>query len=223
MSYRLACAALALALAPSPTSAMEGTIEGVAITFPAPAGFCELTDAEPADKRLLDSTRKTTDNAGLRLISFSADCQQLVDWRAGKRKLLDDLAHYQTIKASAAATKESLDLTCADLRTKGDQLVSQNKADWKANVEQVNKQMKVNDTQFAGFLGEDANACYAALLQKLRTEAGTDKTALTVMAATVIKGKFVFLYRIATFVNSDTINDRLERLKLTLAALLAAN
>ena len=33
---------------------------------------------------------------GLKLLAFSADCQQLADLRASKRKFLDDYSQYQT-------------------------------------------------------------------------------------------------------------------------------
>lgn len=223
MLLRVAFAALAFAIAAPGAMALEGAIEGVAILFPPPAGFCELINTNSSDKRVLDTLGATISKGGNRLISLSADCQQLADWRAGKRKLLDDLANYQTIGASAAATKEGYDLVCTDLKTRGDEIVSRDKSDWKANIEQVNKRVQVNETTYGGYLGEDPRACYAALLQKLKTEAGTEKSVITLMATTIIKGKFIFVYRTETFANADATNRALDKLKRTVAALHAAN
>jgi len=72
-------------------------------------------------------------------------------------------------------------------------------------------------------LGEDAKACYGGLIHKLRTEAGTDKTQLTLLAATIVKNKSIFVYRSAIYVNFGTITETLTKFKTDIAALLAAN
>jgi hypothetical protein len=41
-------------------------------------------------------------------------------------------------------------------------------------------------------LAEDPTGCYAGLLQKLRTEAGTDKTEVVMFVATIVKKRLVF-------------------------------
>ena len=70
--------------------AAEVTLEGVTFNLPPPAGFCELEDQNPSDKRVLATLTDVLAKSGNRLLSMSADCQQLADWRATKRPLLDD-------------------------------------------------------------------------------------------------------------------------------------
>jgi hypothetical protein len=212
----------ALAGATLDAMAAQVTIEGVSISLPAPAGFCELTSDNSSDRRMLGTIGDLVTTAGgNRLLAMSADCQQLTDWRAGRR-LLGDYGQYQTPQG-ATASEETFRQTCATLRTQGDQTFAGIKADAKAKMEDSIKRLKVNEQSFAGFLGEDPRACYVAILQKMRAEDGTDVTQVTLLAITIVKDKFVFVNRYAPYVSADTINDTLAKLKLTVTALLAAN
>src|SRR2546430_11210025 len=101
---------------------------------------------------------------------------------------------------------ETFKETCAALRTQGGQTLSNVKKDLKARMEDSVRQMKVNDQRFAGFLGEDPNGCYVALLQKLKAEDGTEVTQLTVLAITSVKDRLPFVNRYAPYVNADTVN-----------------
>ena len=202
--------------------AAQATVEGVSINLPVPAGFCELNGSNPSDKRALDVIGDLVAKArGNALLSMSADCQQLADWRAGRR-LLGDYGQYQA-PSSAAANEETFRQTCAAVRTQGEETVSSLKKDLKAKMEDAVRDLKVNDQRFAGFLGEEPTACYVALVQKLKAEDGTDITQLTVLAITTVKNRFLFVNRYAPYVNADSVNDTLGKLKLTIAALQAAN
>src|SRR5262245_51550166 len=98
-------AALALAAATSGAMSAEATIGDVSINLPTPVSFCELIDREPSDKRLIDYAADRVAKGGNKVLGISADCQQLVDWRAGKRKTLDDYVQYHT---PISAMKESV-------------------------------------------------------------------------------------------------------------------
>src|SRR5262249_58123784 len=87
--------------------AADVSIGGVAIKLPAPAGFCELTASQPSDNRVLTTFGGLLEKSGNRLLSVSADCQQLADWRVGKRPFLDDYAQYQATIASMDQTVPS--------------------------------------------------------------------------------------------------------------------
>jgi hypothetical protein len=200
----------------------QAMVEGVSINLPVPAGFCELSGSNPTDKRMLDTIGELVTKArGNQLLAMSADCQQLSDWRAGRR-LLGDYGQYQAPQL-AAASEDTFKQTCAALRTQGGQSFANMRKDLKDKMEDSVRRMKVNDQRFAGFLGEDPTACYVALLQKLKSEDGTDVTQLTVLAITTVRARFLFVNRYAPYVNTDTVNETLEKLKLTIAALLAAN
>jgi hypothetical protein len=59
---------------------------------------------------MLTLIRDLLNKGGNKLLSMSADCGQLNDWRVGKRQLLDDFAQYQasmsTINKAPVATIE---------------------------------------------------------------------------------------------------------------------
>jgi hypothetical protein len=216
-----ACVCLLVAAA-SPSRAAQVSVQGVSINLPVPDGFCELSAANASDKRMLDTVGDlVAKSRGNQLLAMAADCQQLNDWRIGKR-LLGDYGQYQA-PPNATANEETFKETCAALRTQGGQTLSNVKKDLKARMEDAVKQMKVNDQKFAGFLGEDPTACYVALLQKLKAEEGTEVTQLTVLAITAVKDRFLFVNRYTPYVSADTVNDALAKLKATIAALQAAN
>ena len=72
-------------------------------------------------------------------------------------------------------------------------------------------------------LGEDNDACYAGLIQKIHTEANTDKTQITAFAISLVKDKSVFIHRFAVFRNAQTVDATLRKIKIDVAALIAAN
>jgi hypothetical protein len=206
----------------SRATATEVTVDGASISLPAPAGFCDMTRNNASDTRALDTIGQLVARAnGNRLLAMSADCGQLSEWRAGKR-LLGDYGQYQT-SGSPAATDALFKETCATLRTEGEQTFSSVKDDVASKMEEAIKNVKVNDQSFAGFLGEDATGCYVAMLQNLQAGNGTKIVQLTLLAITVVKGKFLFVNLYSPYVNSDTVNATLAKLKSTVAAVVAAN
>ena len=62
-------------------------------------------------------------------------------------------------------------MICAATRAQGEKLVAGMQSDVNAAVEKVVKNLKFNETRFLGVLAEENGVCYAALLQKLQTEA----------------------------------------------------
>lgn len=164
--------------------------------------------------------------AGNTLLSMTADCGQLTAWRAHKRPLLDDYTQYQAATAtmeSSAPPSESIAQTCATLRASGEKFVADSESTTKANVEKVLTKVKINETAFVGVLAEEPTACYAGMIQKMHTEADTDKTQLIVFAITIVKNKSIFLYRFAAYANSDSVTETLGRMKADVAALYKAN
>jgi hypothetical protein len=208
--------------AASPALATQAKVEGVAIDLPTPAGFCELSSGHPTDQRMLDTIGEALAKArGNQLLAMSADCRQLAEWRDGRR-LLGDYGQYQAPRV-ASANDETFRQTCAALRSQGGHGFAYLKNDAKTKMEDSVRQMKVNEQRFVGFLGEEATACYVALLQKLKAEEGPDVTQLTVLAITMVRGKFLFVNRYAPYVNADSIAETWAKLKLTIAALQEAN
>jgi hypothetical protein len=60
-------------------------------------------------------------------------------------------------------------------------------------------------------------------LQKLRSEAGTDKMHVVIFAATIVKKRFFFVYGIAPYADSDAVDKVLTMLRGHVPRRLAAN
>jgi len=224
MLTRVAFAALLLAAAGSSALAAQANIGGVFIQLPPPGGFCELGESNASDKRMITVLSGLLEKSGNKLLAMSADCRQLSDWRSSKRQLLDDYAQYQTqIAGMDKPPSETVAETCNTLRQQGNQILENQLPDIKKRVEATMSKIKLNETRFLGVLGEDNNACYAGLVQKIHTEANTDKTQITAFAVSIIKNRTVFTYRFSVYQNAQSVDATLGKIKIDIAALIAAN
>jgi hypothetical protein len=215
--------AVMLLATPSTSVAAQATMGDVTINLPVPAGHCELMESDPSDTRMLTLNRDVLKKGGNKLLSMSADCGQLNDWRVGKRQLLDDYAQYQTsISTIDTAPAATIEQTCTFLRNEGRKVVAQKMPDIKARVEAAVEKLKVNETSYIGVLAEDPNACYAGIIQQLHTEVGTDKTQLTLFAVTIVKSRAIYVYRMGIY-GANSIDPTLGKLKGDVAALHTAN
>jgi hypothetical protein len=225
---RIAVAVLVFVAGIFAVSAKDVTIGNVSTDLTIPSGFCELDGKNPVDVRALTAIRKLVSDAGNQLLVLAADCRQLDDWRIGKRGLLDDIMQYQTPvnllnKPLPVRPSEFIKQVCALTRSQGEKLLSAVAPDLHSHIEQTLQQVKVNETSLLGVLAEDSTACYAALLQRLRTEVGTDKVQTAVYATTIVRGKVIYCYLFAPYTGAETIGDILAKQKLNVAALIAAN
>jgi hypothetical protein len=224
MLRRLGFAALLLTTAAAGALASPANIGGVPIYLPAPHGFCELTETNASDKRMITVLGGLLEKSGNKLLTMSADCRQLSDWRTGKRQLLDDYAQYQTMIASMdKSPSETVAQTCNTLRQEGNKILENQLPDIKKRVESTITKIKLNETSFLGVLAEDTDSCYAGLIQKIHTEANTDKTQITAFAVSIVNNRTVFTYRFAVYRNPQTINVVLGNIKADVSALLVAN
>jgi hypothetical protein len=210
------------------TVAKEVKVGETSVNLPPPAGFCELDEQKSADARLLKSIGDLARGGGNELFAMDADCEQLSDWRTGKRRLLDDFAQYQTSasmidKLQPAAAEDAIKPVCATLRAQGEKLLSGALPDIRSKIEATALKIKLNESGFIGVLAEDSTACYAALLQKLLTQFGTEKTQVALFATTVVKRKMIFYYLFSPYVSVDTVTAMVALHKKNVAALLAAN
>ncbi len=218
--------AASLAIAGSAV-AKDVQIGSTAVILPSPESYCELTDKEPADARVLKEVGDVVSSAARNdLLSMSADCSQLQSWRVSKLPALDDYVQYQTPmgdKDSNLSRAASIKGFCANIRAEG-QKIPGTTQDLNARLETAFKGAKFNEMSFLGVLAEDADACYYGLLQKMRTEIGNEKTQVTVAATTIVKGKTVY-YNLYTVHRdgADTLSAALERHRRNIPALLAAN
>ena len=218
---------LLLAAAVAPAVAADTTIGGVAVALPPPAGFCELSEAEPSDHEMVVVMSGLIEKTGNKLLGLSADCQQLADWRSGRRALLDDYAQFQTPSAQIdqliTSPQASIQQVCSALREQGSRILANVVGDVKTNIEAALKNVKMNEASFVGVLAEDDTACYSAQVQKMQAQNGTDKTQIGLVAITVVKRKFVFVDRMSVYVDADATSALLAKVQATVAALYAAN
>jgi hypothetical protein len=207
--------------------AKDAQIGSATLTLPSPDGYCELTDKEPSDARVLKEVGNLVAGSQNELLSMSADCSQLEAWRAAKLPALDDYVQYQTpmdLKDSDVPRAEAVKGLCANFRTEGEKTSAGVLPDLNSRFEKAYKGAKFNEASFLGVLAEDDNACYYGLVLKLRTEIGDEKTQVTVAAATAVKGKVIY-YNLYTVYRdgADTLTAALDRHRRNVPALLAAN
>jgi hypothetical protein len=223
MLRRLACLLIAVAV-PLSAMAAQATLGGTSVNLPAPRGFCELSDDNASDHRMLTILGDALAKSGNKLLSQAVDCQQLDDWHSNKRQLIDDYSQYQTpLSTIDGPPSETIKQTCATLRSEGDKIAANQTPDIKARMEAAVKNLKLNENIFLGVLAEDPNACYGGTVQQLHTEVGTEKTQLTLFAVTAVKNKTMFAYRFAVYMGSATVENTLAKLKDNVDALYAAN
>ena len=224
MLRRLTVAAFLVTAAASNAFAAQANIGGVPINLPAPSGFCDLSASNASDKRMLDTLGPLLEKSGNKLLAMSADCRQLSEWHTGKRQLLDDYGQYQTqIAGMDKPPSETVAQTCTTLRNEGNKILANQLPDIKKRVESTLSKIKLNETSFLGVLAEDPDACYAGLIQKIHTEAGTDKTQVTVFAVSIVKNKSLFTYRFSVYQGPNSIDAVLGKIKVDIAATFAAN
>jgi hypothetical protein len=225
---RVAGALITLCLLCGAAAAKQAKLGAVALNLPPPTGYCELSEAQPSDASMITAIGGMLDKGGNRLLAISADCRQLDDWRAGRRPLLANYAQYQTLKAwentsLPAAPAEVIKATCAQLRGQGESLTANMTPEVQKRFDEVMKTVKINEMKFLGVLGEDSKTCYAALLQRIRAQTGTDIAQTSVFASIIVKGKLVYYYLFAPYVNGQSVTDLLNQLRRNVAALEAAN
>jgi hypothetical protein len=207
--------------------AKEVNVGTATLVLPAPPGYCELDPTRTAEARAVSVTERMLSTN--RLLAFSADCEQLAEYRTTKGATpLDNIAQYQTLvswenRQLPAAPEAVIKRVCEQMRSQGEKVVLDSTPEIKARAEEVLKNVKVNDLQLVGVVAEEPLACYVALLKKFSAEFGTEKTSAVLMAATIVNSKLIYCYVYAPYASSATITDTLQQLRTNVAALWAAN
>jgi hypothetical protein len=209
-------------------SAKEVKMGDVAVTLTAPEGYCELDEKYAADARALTGTGNLLRAGGNQLHAAYAPCGELAEWRIGKRPVLDDFAQYQSPiamldKPWPTGPGEGIKQICALYRQQGEKVLAGILPDIQSRVEATMRRIRLGEASFLGVLAEDSTVCYTALLQKIKTDVGTEKTQTSLFGTTIIRTRLLYYYLYSRFVNADTVANMLTQHKKNLAALLAAN
>lgn len=233
MNRRLAAAAaLGLAVLLAGLSVVEAatvsrSIGGRQVNLVIDPDQCELDRNNPSDKRVYELVERALQGQNQLLMS-AADCEQLPQWRNGMRPTLDDFTQVQVglayinqdLTGRETATIQEI---CAFLRKQGDAFVAGPMVEFRERFNRATGDVKLNETTFIGVVHEDNRACYASLVQKVRTDQGRDKLILSVFAHVVIRGQLLYIYRYTEGESFASMVKLTDLLKETVAAHLDAN
>ena len=189
-------ATLAVALAALPAQARQihtVQIDGARISIPIASGYCVMDRNNASDKRIIGYFERVNTGRNRVLVTI-ADCRQLRDWRAGRRKLLGHYAYMtspthlkgRTISMPPARFAKEIERT---FRRRGMEIVKRGNTVWRKRIEKELPTVRVNGNKFLGVLHTDQHASYIGLIQRVRTEAGTDKVVLGTTSTGLVRGK----------------------------------
>ena len=188
---------------------------------------CLLERNHPSDRRVYDLVERGLAGQN-ELLLATADCDQIEPWRNGTRPTLDDFAQVQVglvhrtrnLAGREEATSKEI---CGALRKGGDALITGPVDAVRERFNKASDTVKLNETQFVGVVHEDADACYASLLQRIRTEQGADKLILCVYAHVVVRGRLLYMYRYTEGDNYASMVKITDLLRKSVQAHLDAN
>lgn len=229
LSMLLAGAALAQKAPPAPKAGQTTVIKigTTPVKVPAPDGFCFMDRVQNPDARvyqLVQATLGTTNT----LFTVLTECDQLTKWRTGKQKTLDDMIQVQSltralntsIPQDRSAIAKQL---CKEMGALSKDKTNKIFAKKRDLVSKLSKSIRINETKFLGPLETGEDACYAGLIQGLKTEVGTQKILLVLFATTVIKKKLFYYYRYQVYSAPEQLKPALEKIKADTKAIIAAN
>jgi len=188
---------------------------------------CMLERDHPSDRRVYELVERGLAGQN-ELLLAAADCDQIEPWRSGARPTLDDFTQVQiglvhrtrNLAGREEATSKEI---CAALRKNGDALITGPVEAVRERFNKASDVVKLNETQLVGVVHEDRDACYASLLQRIRTEQGTDKLILCVYAHVVVRGRLLYMYRYTEGDNYASMVKMTDLLRKSVQAHLDAN
>jgi hypothetical protein len=221
---RQAASIKSLSMDSSRTAVKLGDVQ---LSLEPPGGHCFLDSSQPSDAQLIGYLQ-TAFQGELRLLGGFADCGQLSSWRTGKRATLNDYGQFlvpvnMLDYVASGPTKSYVDAVCSALRAEGDDVVRKNESAMKARLEDTLKGAQLNEVRFLGVVGQDDNACYFGMVQKLVAQDGQPKTQVDVSAVAFISGKVLYTNLYALYEGDYTMGELLERQRATIARNIGAN
>jgi hypothetical protein len=219
----LTSALLCLASMATGGSMFKTVIGSAPVQLVLPAGMCQIEPSNRADAAYVEAIESGLAGTNKLLAAF-AECGQLSDWRSSKKMFLE-YGYYQVPLGmlDSVATPEMVAEVCRELRSQGEKMLDDLKVDLTQRAERALKGLRVNELRSLGVVGEDSSACYSAALRNLEAESAQEKLQDMVFATTVLKGKLLFLYVYAPHRDERTIPHLLDRVRMTITALAAAN
>jgi hypothetical protein len=210
-----------------PIAAKEVMVGLVGVDFVLPTNFCELDPTQSSDAQFIARHTAQMARAGIQVLSISAACSELPGWRAGV-SLLD---HFIFLSADARFISQPTPVDpetmrkqiCDKIRAQAKQALSISIAMANSQPEAIARNVKMNSMAIVGVDENDPNACYTAVLQKLRTELGTEKLQLGIDTTVAIKGKILFSTLYIPYVGMEGVAKSLAENRKFVASWRAAN
>jgi hypothetical protein len=222
---RLRLSAIIFAICATQAFAGEVTIGAVSVSLTAPSGYCELDDKHEDDARVLKSLSALVNQS--KLLAVYATCEQLKDFRLGKRTYLSEYAEYSIplVVVGANAPVSVVKMICGKLLDRKDVDARLRKiiTDAGPRIQETIKDLQIGETRFLGVLDEEPNVCYFAVLQKIQAGQGDQITTINLTANTVIKGKLLTYTVFAPYVDETTLSNLLKKQQENVRELAAAN
>ena len=203
------------------------TIGGRNVVLVVDPDQCLLDRNHPSDVRVYELVEKGLAGQN-ELLLAAADCKQIPPWREGTKPTLDDFTqvqiglNYRTVDFTGREVATAAEI-CGALRKQGEAAVTGPMNAVRDRFNQVSETVKINQVQFIGVVHEDPEACYASLLQRVRTEHGNDKLILCVYAHVVVRGRLLYLYRYTEGDNFASMVRMTDLLRKSVQAHLDAN
>jgi hypothetical protein len=211
----------------APARAETVLLGDVQLEIPLPQGYCALTKDQPADAASLDLLTRALAGRN-RLLAFSADCQELKEWRAGARPFLKHFSQVQALEANIdhpipGAPAAVIRATCNEIRQQGQEITASLVPEMDLRIASVTSELKIGGVQFLGLVGQDESACYAAMAEKVSTGSGKEANIVGVFAILDFKGRFVYHYLFWPAEELAVVTRMLEVEKKEVAAFVEAN
>ncbi|MEZ5773314.1 MAG: hypothetical protein R3D33_00990 [Hyphomicrobiaceae bacterium] len=226
----LAIGLLLLAVAGGAAEAQtpEVRIGEATIKLVTPAGHCVMDAANPADARYIQIVNGLLEQSGNTFLGATADCKQLEVWRNSTDVVLDDSFQFQTRAQFAnqdlsAMRSEVISAACATVRSQGEQILAEAGAVAAERIQKLMEGARQDEVRFLGVLEENKDGCYAAMLQKMRTEIGTEKVQIGTIGITIVKGKVLYVALYSPYVDEAKIKTQYQQTRTAVEAILAAN
>jgi GYF domain 2 len=198
-------------------------IDALDLKFIPPSGYCYLEQGQ--DSELLATVPSATlAHTSNRLLSVSAHCTELRQFRQRQRSALWHYSQYQVVRSMEAkpASAATVRAACEATREQSEKIASDLKNKTQAAFDAAKQNVKVDQMRPMGVLAEEPTACYVGQLQKA-TIAGATLEIAGVYAITTLKERLIFYYIFAPYRGGQTFPEMLRRHQQNVIALLQAN
>lgn len=216
-----ATAAVLLVLS-APVYARDVQVGGTTISVAAPAGFCEVDQANAYDTSWQSSATNLLKASSVQLVAGFPDCRELERSRQNGQLIVSKYfvsAYAPAIGKSSAATATE---TCNQIRSMGD-YSTESKSVVQETVRKYSTSTSL-DSKLLGILAEVKDqVCYVATLQKIKTDKGDIIPILVLIAITTVRQDLMYLYLNAPYTDANSIPAALANLKILYSDFAAAN